>query len=86
MNDSYRKFQFLIGTLKTLDGDRYLLIRANVSIPHRYAKNGHKKTPSWVSLDVSIPHRYAKNIVKFVYIFHHFVVSIPHRYAKNKDS
>ena len=55
------KFQFLIGTLKTLLFPPLLIYYIGVSIPHRYAKNLCHTFYILTAVLVSIPHRYAKN-------------------------
>jgi len=57
------KFQFLIGTIKTLQTLYFATAFFIVSIPHRYDKNS---LTMWLEMStgiVSIPHRYDKNLV-----------------------
>ena len=56
-----KMFQFLIGTVKTLELEKPLAQEYLVSIPHRYCKNTVEAVLELDDGQVSIPHRYCKN-------------------------
>jgi len=57
-----QEFQFLIGTLRTLDACCPKAADIRVSIPHRYAENIALLAGGSSKNMVSIPHRYAENL------------------------
>ena|GEM_PF-855576 len=59
-----KKFQFLIGSLKTQTSRHRPRHRRIVSIPHRQSKNGRITCISRLNSLVSIPHRQSKNGVE----------------------
>jgi len=64
INSAAFMFQFLIGTVKTFPISTFLSSPFQVSIPHRYCKNGWFPEPDPETEGVSIPHRYCKNAMK----------------------
>ena len=64
---SVKRFQFLLGTLKTRADLRAITPSGFVSIPLRYAKNEIELQQAREEIIVSIPLRYAKNGVLSLY-------------------
>ena len=84
VSDGLAEFQFLIGTLKTVEADRIRRYPSYVSIPHRYATNTLCRI---CSRSGHIGFQFLIGTLKTcscgILPLRHVQVSIPHRYAKN---